>query len=174
MDTLVAEHAASAKAPMPEQVVLDWTDYCNAKCFFCDRENYEKRIGGRGSFIPFAHLKKLETPLRRAKYFMISSGIGEPLLHPELKQILDWLSEINPSILMRTVTNGTALTKEKAQWFAGRIDWLSVSLNASSAKAHIRDMFPHLAKSGTDPEKRWNIHIQHLTAFLAALPIEDR
>ena len=104
------------------------------------------------------------------KYFGISSGIGEPLLHPELENILDWLYKINPNILLRTVTNGTALNAKKAAWFAGHLDWLSVSLNAANAEAHLRDMFPHLKKTGTDSVKRWNYHIRRLTEFVAALP----
>jgi MoaA/NifB/PqqE/SkfB family radical SAM enzyme len=180
MTTLLAERAPGArtleepKAPLPRQLVLDWTDYCNAKCFFCFRDKYEKAIGGKGEFIPFAKLKKLESVLSKVKVFGISSGIGEPLLHPELEEILTWLYQINPSILLQTVTNGTTLTGPKAAWFAGHLDWLSVSLNASNGVAHMRDMFPHLEQRRIDAEKRWELHIRHLTEFLAALPPEDR
>jgi MoaA/NifB/PqqE/SkfB family radical SAM enzyme len=180
MTTLLAKRPADArpseqdKAPLPRQLVLDWTDYCNAKCFFCFRDKYEKAIGGKGEFIPFAKLKKLENVLSEVKIFGISSGIGEPLLHPELEEILTWLYQINPSILLQTVTNGTTLTAAKAPWFAGHLDWLSVSLNAANGEAHMRDMFPHLADRGIDAEKRWELHVRHLTEFVAALPPEDR
>jgi MoaA/NifB/PqqE/SkfB family radical SAM enzyme len=153
---------------------LDWTDYCNAKCFFCPREKYEQQIGGKGGFIPFVKLKLLKNAFRKLKYFGISSGIGEPLLHPELDKILKWLYEINPTILIRTVTNGTALNAQKAAWVAGHLDWLSVSLNAANAQAHLRDMFPHLKKTGADAIKRWDYHIRRLTEFVAALPPDDR
>jgi MoaA/NifB/PqqE/SkfB family radical SAM enzyme len=106
--------------------------------------------------------------------FCISSAIGEPLLHPELKEVLDWLYELNPQILLQTVTNGTALTADKASWFAGHLDWLSVSLNASNGAAHMRDMFPHLAARGINAQKRWDLMIGRLTAFIAALPSADR
>lgn len=164
----------SEGAPYPKTLVLDWTDYCNAKCFFCRRETYERTIGGMGEFIPFAKLRKLETVLSQVKTFCMSSAIGEPLLHPELEEILVWLYTINPSILLQVVTNGTTLTADKASLFAGHLDWLSVSLNASNGQAHMRDMFPHLAKRGIDPEKRWALHVRHLTEFLAALPVSDR
>lgn len=172
--TIAPRVQPAKKAPLPESIYLDWTDYCNAKCFFCERDNYERHIGGRGEFIPFAKLKKLETALGAVKYFGISSGIGEPLLHPELKEILDWLYEINPRIQLRVVTNGTTLTGAKAAWFAGHLDWLSVSLNASNAEAHLRDMFPHLVKTGEDAAKRWELQIRRLTEFIAALPPADR
>lgn len=180
MTTVLAEpvtalrHVESRKAPYPQQLILDWTDYCNAKCFFCYREKYEKQIGGKGEFIPFAKLKKLERALSHVKVFGISSGIGEPLLHPELEEILRWLYDINPAILIRTTTNGTALTASKAPLFAGHIDWISVSLNAANGEAHMRDMFPHLAKRGIDAQQRWELHLRHLREFIAALPLEDR
>lgn len=180
MTTLLAEPVPATrpverpKAPYPQHLILDWTDYCNAKCFFCYREKYEQQIGGKGEFIPFAKLKKLEKVLSQVKVFGISSGIGEPLLHPELEQILRWLYEINPSILIRTTTNGTALTASKAPLFAGHIDWLSVSLNAANGEAHMRDMFPHLMKRGIDAQQRWELHLRHLKEFVAALPPGDR
>jgi MoaA/NifB/PqqE/SkfB family radical SAM enzyme len=178
--TLLAEKGTALrgrepdKAPYPQQLILDWTDYCNAKCFFCYREKYEQQIGGKGEFIPFAKLKKLEKALSAIKVFGISSGIGEPLLHPELEEILRWLYDINPTILIRTTTNGTALTASKAPWFAGHIDWISVSLNAANGEAHMRDMFPHLVKRGIDAQQRWELHLRHLREFIAALPPEDR
>jgi len=158
----------AARAPYPQQIVLDWTTYCNAKCFFCPRN-----IDG-GDFVPLATLTKLEKVLSSVKYFSMSSSIGEPLLHPELRQILEWLYRINPSVLVRVTTNGTALTAQKAAWFAGHLDWLSVSLNASNGEAHMRDMFPHLAERGIDAEKRWELHLRHIAEFIAALPAEDR
>ena len=169
-----AEASYVDKAPYPETLVLDWTDYCNAKCFFCYREKYEQQIGGKGEFIPFEKLRKLKKVLSNIKFFGVSSAIGEPLLHHELQQILQWLYEINPKILIRTTTNGTALTADKAAWFAGHLDWLSVSLNAANAEAHMRDMFPHLVKRGIGAEKRWELHLRHLAEFIAALPTEDR
>jgi MoaA/NifB/PqqE/SkfB family radical SAM enzyme len=186
MDDFTTEHTIATppsearssvdRAPYPEGIYLDWTDYCNASCFFCPRSfnEYEKKIGGKGEFVPFAKLKKLERVLSSVKYFGISSSIGEPLLHPELQKILQWLYEINPTISIRTTTNGTALTAEKAAWFAGHLDWLSVSLNAGNGGAHMRDMFPQLAARGIDADKRWELHLRHIAEFIAALPAADR
>ncbi|MGO8908848.1 MAG: radical SAM protein [Bradyrhizobium sp.] len=161
-------------ATPPETIVLDWTDYCNLKCMFCWRDEFEKQNGSKGDFISFEKIEMLERPLRAAKYLVISSGIGEPLLHPDLDELLQWIYEINPKILLRIVTNGTTLTSEKAKLFAGHLDWLSVSLNATNAEAYMRDMYPHDYKKGVDGTARWNYFIRRLTAFIAALPENDR
>ena len=49
-----------------------------------------------------------------------------------------------------------------------------MSLNAANGEAHMRDMFPHLATRGINAEKRWELHVRHLTEFLAALSADDR
>lgn len=59
---------ALCSAPYPETLVLDWTDYCNAKCFFCRRAKYEQKIGGKGEFIPFEKLKKLQKVLSKSSF----------------------------------------------------------------------------------------------------------
>jgi hypothetical protein len=38
----------------------------------------------------------------------------------------------------------------------------------------MRDRFPHLAVRGIDAGKRWELHLRHITEFIAALPAEDR
>lgn len=68
--TATAEALYVDKAPYPEALVLDWTDYCNAKCFFCYREKYEREIGGKGEFIPFEKLRKLEKVLSNIKFLV--------------------------------------------------------------------------------------------------------
>lgn len=161
-------------APLPRKVVLDWTDFCNAKCFFCGRAAYEKALGHPGGFVLLEQIRKLEPVLGQVDCLCLSSAIGEPLLHPELKQILDWLYLINPSVLLQVVTNGTSLTPQKASWFAGHLDWLSVSLNASNAEAHARDMFPDLKARQIDLQKKWDRHVGLIKAFIAALPPADR
>lgn len=171
---LARSEAQPSPAPWPETIVLDWTDYCNLKCMFCWREEFEQQNGSKGNFISFDNIRMLERPLRAAKYLVLSSGIGEPLLHPELDKLLPWIYEVNPKILLRIVTNGTTLLPEKARLFAGHLDWLSVSLNATNAQAYMRDMYPHEYKKGVDGTARWNYFIRRLTAFIAALPEDDR
>src|SRR5262245_10663883 len=90
-------------APLPKLVYVELADYCNLSCTFCQRSTYVDSVG-KGGFIEFEMLKKLEQPLRAAKYFGLSGRIGEPLLHPKLESILRWLYEINPEILLRITT----------------------------------------------------------------------
>src|SRR5215831_18231198 len=134
-------------APLPKLVYVELADYCNLNCMFCGRGAYIAATGDKGDFIEVDTLKKLEQPLRAAQYLGLSGRIGEPLLHPKLEYILRWLYEINPEILLRITTNGTALSGKMAKLLGGHLDFLAISLNASNAEAYFREMRPVGQKS---------------------------
>ncbi len=164
----------SQRAPLPEVVYVELADYCNLSCMFCGREAEIKKTGDKGGYVDIEKVKKLERPLRAAKYFGLSGRIGEPLLYPKLGELLDWLYGINPDILLRITTNGTSLSRKMASMLANRIDFLAISLNASHAEAYARDMRPVGFRAGTDWTAHWNHLIRRITEFIEALPPADR
>src|SRR5438876_6977136 len=83
------------RAPLPEVIYIELADYCNLNCMFCGREAEITRTGDKGGYVDIEKVKKLERPLRAAKYFGLSGRIGEPLLYPKLGELLDWLYGIN-------------------------------------------------------------------------------
>ena len=116
----------------------------------------------------------LEKPLRAAKYLGLSGRIGEPLIYPHLRELLNWLFGVNSSIKLRITTNGTALSRKMANILQGHIDFLAISLNAANADAYARDMRPVGYKIGTDYTPKWNNFICRITEFIEALPPPDR
>ncbi len=161
-------------APLPKVIYIELADYCNLNCMFCGREAEVLKTGDKGGFVEIEQVKKLERALRAATYFGLSGRIGEPLLHPKLTELLEWLYEINPGILLRITTNGTALTRKMAGLLAGHIDFLAISLNASNASAYARDMRPVGHRSGNDWTANWNNLTRRITQFMEALPSTDR
>jgi MoaA/NifB/PqqE/SkfB family radical SAM enzyme len=161
-------------APLPKVIYIELADYCNLNCMFCGREAEVLKTGDKGGFVDIEQVKKLERPLRAATYFGLSGRIGEPLLHPKLAELLEWLYEINPGILLRITTNGTALTRKMAGLLAGHIDFLAISLNAANASAYARDMRPVGHRPGNDWKANWNNLIRRITQFMDALPSADR
>jgi MoaA/NifB/PqqE/SkfB family radical SAM enzyme len=162
------------RARLPEVIYVELADYCNLNCMFCGREAEIKRTGDKGGYVDLEKVKKLERPLRAAKYFGLSGRIGEPLLYPKLGELLDWLYEINPTILLRITTNGTSLSRKMAGLLGGHIDFLAISLNASNAEAYARDMRPVGYRSGTDWTANWDNLLRRITEFIEALPPPDR
>jgi MoaA/NifB/PqqE/SkfB family radical SAM enzyme len=158
-------------APLPEVVYVELADYCNLSCTFCERSAYVDTVGP-GGFIDVEMIQRLEQPLRAAKYLGLSGRVGEPLLHPKLKQILQWVYSLNPNIRLRITTNGTALSRKTAELLGGHLDFLAISLNAANAQAYFRDMRP-VGNRGTDPTAWWNNLIRRMTEFIEALPVSD-
>jgi MoaA/NifB/PqqE/SkfB family radical SAM enzyme len=159
--------------PLPKVVYMELADYCNLNCMFCGRGAYVAATGDTGGFTEIEKLQKLERPLRAAHYLGLSGRIGEPLIHPRLEQILRWVYEINPAILLRITTNGTALSRKLAALVAGHLDSLGISLNASNAEAYFREMRP-VGQRSADPQAWWNNLIRRISEFIAALPASDR
>ena len=159
-------------APLPKVIYVELADYCNLSCTFCERSAYVATVG-KGGFIEVEQLEKLEQPLRAAKVLGLSGRVGEPLLHPKLERILAWVFEINPGILLRITTNGTALSCKLAGVLGGHIDFLAISLNAASAEMYVRDMRP-VGYKGGDASAWWGNLIRRITEFIAALPASDR
>jgi MoaA/NifB/PqqE/SkfB family radical SAM enzyme len=159
--------------PLPKVLYIELADYCNLNCMFCGRGAVVAATGDIGGFTEIETLKKLERPLRAAQYLGLSGRIGEPLLHPRLEQILSWIFEINPDILLRITTNGTALNWKLAALLSGHLDSLSISLNASNAEAYFREMRP-VGQKGRDQQIWWNNLIRRISEFIAALPASDR
>lgn len=164
---------ADERAPLPKVMYVELADYCNLNCMFCGRGAYIDATGDKGGFIEVEKFKKLEQPLRAAEYLGLSGRIGEPLIHPKLDYILRWVYEINPTIRLRITTNGTALSRKKAELLAGHLDFLAISLNASNADAYFREMRP-VGRRSAEPQAWWDNLIRRITEFTEALPISDR
>ena len=171
-NTTVTVDGPEQAAPFPKVLYIELADYCNLSCTFCERSSYVENEG-KGGFIELDMLKKLEQPLRAAKFLGLSGRIGEPLLHPKLETILKWTYDINPNILLRITTNGTALSGKMATLLGGHIDFLAISLNAANAEAYFRVMRP-VGHSRSDPTAWWNNFLRRISDFIEALPPEDR
>ena len=170
----VGEVMANPKQPNPRHLILELTDRCNLKCMICVREEYEEHIGGPGSMMAVEDILKLESPIRDASEISIT-GFGETFLHPDLKRILDSIYELNPSDnLIRMVTNGTALGADKAAWFAGHLNTLSISLNSSNPEAYAREMHPYEMAAGRDVSGKFQRLVDKIIAFADQLTPQDR
>lgn len=158
----------------PKHLMIELTDRCNLKCMICIREEYEEGIGSPGTMMALDDVLKLENPIRHAEVITIT-GFGETFLHPDLKTILDRIYEINPADnLIKIVTNGTALGADKAPWFAGHLNTLSISLNSSNPDAYAREMHPYEVADGRDVSNKFTRLVDKIVDFANHLSPEDR
>jgi MoaA/NifB/PqqE/SkfB family radical SAM enzyme len=118
----------------PELLSIFLTTHCNLRCFICRREEH------RPAHLNFDNLTKLKQAIRHASVIDLT-GWGECFLYPRFDDVISYIFSLNRNKeLIRIVSNGTMLSKEKAVLLGERIDLFTISLNAASAETYNRDM----------------------------------
>ena len=86
---------------MLRKAYLEITNVCNLACSFCPGTRREKR------FMPAREVKVLAAKIRPHTQYLYLHLMGEPLLHPELPEILEICHELDFKLII--TTNGTLL-----------------------------------------------------------------
>lgn len=91
------------------------TNTCNLSCFYCHNEGQELNCKAR--FLSLDYIKDMCNWFKNNNIYVKAVNItgGEPLLHPQLFEIIDEVKEITEDV--RINTNGTLLTKEMIDKF---------------------------------------------------------
>ena len=125
----------------PLWMLIYVTDLCNLHCQMCphhtqadsSRFNQAKKLNNN-----FISLETLEYSfnLFPESYYVMLAGVGEPLLHPEFKEIIHLCEKYHKKI--KLVTNGTRLTEEMSDYLASRrcVSEIQISLNASDYETY--------------------------------------
>jgi radical SAM protein with 4Fe4S-binding SPASM domain len=124
--------------PLPKELQLEITGACNLACRMC-LVRYRPKLGRRSGAMCFHTFKELVDALPELERLTLQ-GLGEPLLAPDLFQMLEYAS--GRGIRMGFNTNGTFLTAEASERLVRLgLDWLHVSLDGATAETYegIRD-----------------------------------
>ena len=119
----------------PHVINFHITDACNYHCHHCFSDF-------KMDDMPLDSVKKVIDSIET--YFLdneISNGRinlagGEPLVHPELDAIIDYIS--GKGIEVSLVTNGSLLTEERIEAWAGKVSMIGISVDAISSNTNIR------------------------------------
>ncbi len=105
---------------------IEITNVCNLKCSFCKGTSREKHFMNVDDFYLYAsHLSNYTD-------YVYLHVLGEPLLHPHLKEILQICNKLNLKVCI--TTNGTLLEKQKHTLLAsGCLYKLCVSVHSFQA-----------------------------------------
>lgn len=93
----------------PRSIQLEVSTRCNLTCAYCSHRHLETK-----RFLPLEDfLERLERidfgPIRNVDF----TGLGEPVLHPELPEMVRAVRRLAPGADLRVVTNGTVLTAKR-------------------------------------------------------------
>ena len=150
-----ATHAGGSYLPMEESlreqpegkraVYVNITNDCNCDCVFCLRSMKEM---ARESSLWIEHdpsLTEIVDELERLPWQyvreVVCCGFGEPLIRLDtVLSVLRWVKEHHPDMPTRVNTNGLGELEHGyvfADQFAGLLDTVSISLNASNAERYL-------------------------------------
>lgn len=150
-----ATHAGGRYLPMEESlreqpegkraVYVNITNDCNCDCVFCLRSMKEM---ARESSLWIEHdpsfteiVEELERLPWQYVREVVCCGFGEPLIRLDtVLSVLRWVKEHHPDMPTRVNTNGLGELQHGyvfADQFAGLLDTVSISLNASNAERYL-------------------------------------
>jgi radical SAM protein with 4Fe4S-binding SPASM domain len=116
--------------PAPENIFWDLTSRCNLSCRHCvvnAGKKSQRELTLSESF-------ELIEDLGEFGVKSITLSGGEPLIHPDIMKIIEYISD--HSIAIRIATNGTLLTKSSAKLLSKYSVGIQVSLDGSTALVH--------------------------------------
>ena len=148
LDRLVEWKATGSTRP----VVLDLhpTNRCNHNCPAC---NGFKDNSAEFEFRAIQNVMRDAVDQLGVKAVYLSGG-GEPLMHPEAAEIIDYATQ-RLHVKVGLITNGELLAGDKAK-SAQQCEWVRVSLDAGGPERHAR----------THGTRSWDAVVQNLADFI--------
>ena len=122
---------------MRNRVYIEITNRCNLACDFC---HGTKRPLGT---MPPEDFRRIAEKLRGETSYLYLHVLGEPLLHPQLKELLSIAGELGFRVCL--VTNGTLLHKRREELLAAKsLHKVSVSLHSFEGNGGAGDLSAYL------------------------------
>jgi sulfatase maturation enzyme AslB (radical SAM superfamily) len=97
----------------PKRIILESTNHCNLSCPSCRTGTGNREDRGKMSIDLFKKIVD-EISLNNNCDFMSLQGGGEPFLHPDIFQFIEYLHERGPDIRSQISTNGTLVSENIA------------------------------------------------------------
>jgi len=114
----IGQFGGYLSATFPSQINVDVTMFCNLACIHCPYETITKLKGkGRQNLAVSLHTKLIDevaTVGRGHCRFLRYTGDGEPLLHPQLSEMIAYANE-RTGLPINVTTNGMLLTEQRAR-----------------------------------------------------------
>lgn len=118
----------------PHIVALELTNDCNLACPHCPRRFMKRKIG----YMDVRLFKRIVDEISSYPWcFLRIAGLGEPAMHPHIKEILDYL--VDRALKTEFTTNGTLLmrfpSEEILNW---NVDILGISIDGFDVASYSR------------------------------------
>lgn len=115
----------------PICIEISLSGACNHRCIFCSQEY----LGYDPNFLKKdVLLQNLKLLRQKGLKSVVLAGEGEPLLHPEIIEIINEIKELGLDIGL--VTNGVLLKNDVMQKCINALSWIRISLDAGTKETH--------------------------------------
>lgn len=122
----------NGERPFPITAEVDLTNLCNHNCSFCMVHDF---IRSNLNTLEKDKIEKTILEMRKLGLKGISfTGGGEPLVHPDCVDIVEYTKSLGISTGM--MTNGALITEKKAKRLANNLDWIRVSVSAGKSDTY--------------------------------------
>jgi radical SAM protein with 4Fe4S-binding SPASM domain len=115
----------------PVELAIEITNHCNADCIMCPRQKMTRKKG----YMDFNVFKKIVDEAKDYTEFTFLHLAGEPLLHPELRRMIDYCRQVG--LKTGLSTNGIILDEEKSKLLIDSpLDLLVLSLDGVTKETY--------------------------------------
>lgn len=133
-----------AKKVYPIYVEISTSGACNHRCRFCALDYLDYKTG----LADFKNLKRAVKDMARGGVRSIQfGGEGEPLLHPKIKEIVQYTKSLG--IDMSFTTNGAFLKEDLLKDVLPLMTWIKVSIDAGTPETHAKIHRPRIGDFNT-------------------------
>lgn len=126
-----AQKSIGHVSSFPYTVSMPLTDVCNARCSFC--AYIPERVVGRSTGI--AEFSRLDW-LKFVSSLNLNCGLGEPLMHKDFSEIVQFVRRVAPHLKMALITNASKLDDRNIDAILDYFSYLKVSMNATTKKTY--------------------------------------
>jgi len=148
----------------PLNLGIDLYGKCNISphCVYCLWDSMKELEGGNADVLVDKSTLEGYGPFFKSTRSLVNCSFGEPLLHPQFEEILDFCARNNK--ILELSTNGQAFNERTVQAVAGKPIYLYISLDAATKEtyAKIRNdrwdtIIPSLRRLGEEKKKAGNL-----------------
>ena len=115
--------------PVPDPVFIELTTRCNLSCAYCYAARSQKNCD-----LDTSLALKLITEIADMGTFGIVLSGGEPMLHPDITDIVSHAAQAG--LAVGITTNGTLWSEVQLQQFSGKVSNLQISIDSSNSTTH--------------------------------------
>ena len=117
------EHESSRRSAVYKKIYIEITNRCNLRCSFCPSTQRP------GQFMSVDAFTDILRKIKGYTQFISLHVLGEPLLHPDLPQLLE--KAASAGLRVNLTTNGTLLAKRNNELLAARaLRQINISLHS--------------------------------------------